>query len=74
VIVTRYHADAPKVALVNPDDLEMLEASHDLLEGVGELESPPLSGIALKALQAEDRPASRRRVESAKQIAEILDL
>jgi hypothetical protein len=74
VIVTRYRENAPKVALVNPDDLAMLEASHELVEGLGELESSPVSGIALKALRAEDRPAAGKQVESAKKIAEILDL
>jgi hypothetical protein len=74
VIVTRYREDAPKVALVNPDDLEMLEASHELVEGLGELDASPMSDPALKALQAEDRPAAGERVESATRIAELLDL
>jgi hypothetical protein len=74
VIVTRYRAEAAKVALVNPDDLEMLEESHDLIEAAGLLDADPLSPTALKALWAEDRPDHHARVERADQIAAILEL
>jgi hypothetical protein len=74
VIVTRYREDVAKVALVNPEDLAVLEESHALLEAVGELEPEPLSRTALKALRAEDRPDRAARVENAEQIAAILDL
>ena len=74
VIVTRYRDDNPKVALVNPDDLSMLEESHDLLQALGELERLPVSDIALKALGLEDRPDGDARVEDPEEIAAILKL
>jgi hypothetical protein len=72
VIVGRYRKDNPKVALVNPDDLAMLEESHDLLQGAGQLEAIPLDDLALKTLALEDRPTGA--VEDAARIAAILDL
>jgi hypothetical protein len=74
VIVTRYREDVAKVALVNPQDLAMLEQSHELVQAVGSLEPEPLSATALKALQAEDRPDPSARVENAEKIAAILEL
>jgi hypothetical protein len=74
VIVTRYRQDVAKVALVNPDDLTMLEEAHELMQAAGSLEPEPLSSTALKALRAEDRPDPGARVENAEQIAAILDL
>jgi hypothetical protein len=41
---------------VNPEDLAMLEESHELFDALGALEAEPLSDIALEALRAEDRP------------------
>lgn len=73
VIVTRNRAVA-KVALVNPDDLAMLEQAHAIIEALAALEPEPLRNIALRALQAEDRPDPTARVENAEQIATILDL
>lgn len=72
VIVTRNRAVAK--ALVNPEDLAMLEQAHALIEALAALEPEPLSNIALRALQAEDRPDPTARVENAEQIATILDL
>jgi hypothetical protein len=74
VIVTRYRAEAAKVALVNPEDLAMLEEAHDLIEAAGLLGPERLSPTALKALQSEDRPDPRARVERADEIRAILDL
>jgi hypothetical protein len=74
VIVTRYREDRAKVALVNPEDLAMLEESHDLLEGLGNLTPPPLSRLARKALRLEDHPDESARVEDAERINEILGL
>jgi len=74
VIVTRYRDDKPKVALVNPDDLAMLEEAHELLESAGRLEPAPVSDLALKALRLEDRPDEDARVEDADRIAAILGL
>lgn len=74
VIVTRYRAEVAKVALVNPEDLAMLEEAQELLEAAGLLEPERLSQAALKALQSEDRPDQSARVERADQIAAILDL
>jgi len=36
--VTRYREDVAKVALVNPDDLAMLEQAHELVDALGALE------------------------------------
>lgn len=63
------------MTLVNPDDLAMLERSHELLEGLGELAAAtPASDAALEACEMEDRPDPEARVEDAKQIAAILRL
>jgi len=72
--VTRYREDVAKVALVNPDDLAMLEQAHELVDALGALEREPLSATTFKALRAEDRPNPAARVENAQQIAAILDL
>lgn len=74
IIVTRYREDVAKVALVNPEDLAMLEESHDLLGSLEALEPPSLSRIASKALLLEDRPGPDARVEDADRIAELLEL
>lgn len=74
VIVTRYREDVAKVALVNPEDLAMLEESHDLLQTLAKLQPLPLCAAALKALRLEDRPDHAARVESAGRIAELLGL
>lgn len=72
LIVGRYRDDNPKVALVNPEDLSMLEESHDLLEGLTALESQPLDALTLKTRALEDRPGSS--VEDPDRIAVILGL
>jgi hypothetical protein len=74
IIVTRYRAEVEKVALVNPEDLAMLEESHDLLDALDESAPAPLSGIAAKALRLEDRPDTDTRVEDPERIAQILEL
>jgi hypothetical protein len=74
VIVTRYRADVAKVALVNPEDLAMLERSHDLLDALDVDTPASLSKIERKALRLEDRPDPEVRVEDAERIAKILDL
>ena len=74
VIVTRYREEVAKVALVNPEDLAMLEHSHELIEALGGLEPVPLSDTTLKALELEDRPHAETRVEDPDEIAAILKL
>lgn len=74
IIVTRYREDFAKVALVNPEDLKMLEESHDLLNAVGTIAPLSLSNLTAKALRFEDRPDPDARVEDADRIAEILEL
>lgn len=74
MIVTRYREEVPKVALVNPEDLAMLEDSHDFVQALGKVDPTPLSQTALKAIELEDRPRSDARVEDPEQIAEILNL
>jgi len=73
IIVTRYREAVAKVALVNPDDLAMLEESHELLEEIVAKTSAAASAIARKALQLEDRPDSRSAVEDVDRIAKTLD-
>jgi hypothetical protein len=74
VIVTRYREEVAKVALVNPEDLAMLEESHDLVQALGRLKPMPLTETALKAIELEDRPQPDARVEDPEQIASILNL
>jgi len=74
VIVTRYREEVAKVALVNPEDLTMLEHSHELVEAVGKLEPVALGDTAIKALELEDRPDPEARVEDPDEIATILKL
>jgi hypothetical protein len=74
IIVTRYREEVAKVALVNPDDLAMLEESHDLLDALEAPTHSSLSKLTTKALRLEDRPDPNARVENAERIAEILDL
>ncbi|GIK77706.1 MAG: hypothetical protein BroJett022_13960 [Actinomycetes bacterium] len=74
IIVTRYREDREKVALVNPEDLAMLEEAHDLLNAIDEIEPAEISRAAQLALSLEDRPDPAARVEDAERIAEILEL
>jgi hypothetical protein len=74
LIVGRYRDDNPKVALVNPEDLAMLEDAHDLLQGLGALEPLHLDELARKTLALEDRPDAEPTVEDPEQIAALLDL
>jgi hypothetical protein len=74
VIVTRYRAEAEKVALVNPEDLAMLEESHDFVQALGKLAHARLTEAAHRAIELEDRPRAEARVEDPEQIAEILNL
>jgi predicted transcriptional regulator len=74
IIVTRYREDVAKVALVNPEDLAMLEESHDLLDALEAPAHTSPSKISRKALRLEDRPDADARVEDADRIAEILEL
>lgn len=74
VIVTRYREDNAKVALVNPEDLTMLEESNDLLQAIAELDPLPVSDIARKALGLEESSHGDARVEDPQRIAAILEL
>jgi hypothetical protein len=74
IIVTRYREDVAKVALVNPEDLAMLEESQDLLDALGPATAPSLGKLTAKAVRLEDRPYPDARVEDADRIAEILEL
>lgn len=74
LIVGRYRDDNPKVALVNPEDLAMLEQSHDLLEGLRGLEPFAADALTRKTLALEDEPDHGRTVEDAAEIVAILDL
>jgi hypothetical protein len=75
VIVTRYREEVAKVAIVNPEDLEMLERSHDLLESLDQLAPMAELGDAeLEALEMADRPDPVACIEDAEQISAILRL
>lgn len=74
IIVTRYRDDMAKVALVNPDDLAMLEESHDLLDALEAVAPPSPSKTTRKGLRLEDRPDPDAQIEDAERIAEILEL
>ena len=73
VIVARYTEKTPKVALVNPEDLAMLEAAHDILLGLGKLDGLPVDDLTVKTLAVEDRPDAES-IEDPQQIAELLGL
>ncbi len=73
LIVTRYREDVMKVALVNPEDLAMLEESHEILERLGEVAPASLGKISRKALRLEDRPRAEALIEDPERIAAILD-
>jgi hypothetical protein len=51
VIVTRYREEVAKVVLIHPDDLDMLEESHELLEEIVAKTSEAADAIARKALR-----------------------
>jgi hypothetical protein len=73
VIVGRYSEKTPKVALINPEDLAMLEDSHNLLKRIAELEELPVDELTLKTLAIEDRPDAES-ITDPSAIAAILDL
>ena len=73
LIVDRYHKEA-KVALVNPEDLAMLEESHELLEQLSRLEPLEVDALTLKTLAIEDQPDPAGPLEDPKQIAALLGL
>jgi hypothetical protein len=73
IIVGRYSEKTPKVALVNPEDLTMLETSHNALLAAGQLRSLPVDELTLKTLAVEDRPAAES-IEDPEAIAAALGL
>lgn len=73
VIVGRYGKDKPKVALLNPEDLTMLEDAYDMLRTVGTLQKIDVDDLTRKALRIEDRP-DEHSVEDPDEIAAILGL
>lgn len=73
LIVDRYHKE-DKVALVNPEDLAMLEESHELLERLGRIESLEVDGLTLKTLAQEDQPDPDGPLEDPERIAALLGL
>jgi hypothetical protein len=74
IVVDRYRENNPKVALVNPEDLKMLEDAHDMLQALGQLGPTPLDDLAITTLELEDRPSRRGAIEDADEIAKLLDL
>ena len=74
VIVTRYREDQPKVALVNPQDLNMLEESHRLLVSMGRLEPIDVDALTLKTLSQEDRPDPAAAIEDPESLKALLGL
>jgi hypothetical protein len=75
VVVTRYREEVAKVVVVNPQDLAMLEHSHELLASLDQLAPAATpSDAEIAAIAAEDQPNPEARVEDGKRIAEILRL
>ncbi len=74
LIVGRYRDDNPKVALVNPEDLVMLEESHDLLQALSGPDPFPIDDLTRRTLAMEDRPDPQASVEDPEQIAAVLGL
>jgi ABC-type lipoprotein export system ATPase subunit len=72
VVVVRYQTE--KVALVNPEDLALLEQSHDLLETLTAVEPLEVDGLALKTRATEDRPDAGGSIEDASALDALLDL
>ncbi len=73
VIVGRYSEKTPKVALVNPADLAMLEDAHNLLQAFGQLDALPADDLTVHTLGIEDRP-DLRSIEDPDAIAAALGL
>lgn len=73
-MVGRYSEDRIKAAVLNPEDLEMLEDSHELVEQLGRLDPVPLTDLELRVLEAEERPNARRAVEDPAEIKALLGL
>jgi hypothetical protein len=73
VIVGRYSEKTPKVALINPEDLAMLEDSYDLLKRIEDLGELPVDELTLKTLAVEDRPDAES-ITDPSAIAAILNL
>jgi hypothetical protein len=73
VIVGRYSEKKPKVALINPADLAMLEHAHDTLQAFGRLDDLPVDELTLKTLAIEDRP-DPQSIEDPEAIAAALGL
>lgn len=71
MIVGRYRDDNPKVALVNPEDLAMLEESHDLIQSASVLEPLPRSPLVLKALAIEDQPDDDALIDDPDTLAKL---
>ena len=75
VVVTRYREEVAKVVVVNPEDLAMLERSHELLEALDQLAPAARpSDAELTAMAVDDRPEPDKRVEDAERIAAVLRL
>jgi hypothetical protein len=73
VIVGRYSEKKPKVALINPADLAMLEHAHNTLQAIGQLDDLPVDELTLKTLAIEDRP-DPQSIEDPEAIAAALGL
>jgi hypothetical protein len=73
VIVGRYSEKTPKVALINPEDLAMLEDSYNLLKRIEELGELPVDELTLKTLAVEDR-SDPESITDPSVIAAILNL
>jgi hypothetical protein len=72
VMVGRYSEKTPKVALINPEDLAMLEDAHELLSTIT-LEDVPVDELTVKTLATEDSPEPESITDPAA-IAAILGL
>lgn len=74
-IVSRYGNKAQaKVALVNPEDLAMLEECYDAVVAASQLRGPEIDDLTRKTIALEDRPSPEGSIEDAAQIKALLGL
>lgn len=73
-MVGRYSEERIKAAVLNPEDLEMLEDSHEFVEQLGQLAPLPLSDLELRALESEERPSPQGAIEDPAKIKALLGL
>lgn len=72
ILVERYRPGNAKAVVLHPEDFEMLEQSHDLLEAAGQLSPREIGDVALEAQSIEDRPSPERAIEDPDELKALL--